>query len=660
MKKTLSLFLAVVMVAMMIPFATLTTVADDFTSYTQDFTAWGAANANSSPQGTLTLPEGYLTSGTTGDNWNNAILSDGFHIAGNSVLVMAKDAGTDTARVVKVTLNTSLLFAGVYIGSTGVDNEGNVVVPAAGVALTTGTYSANRNVYFSYMGGPKNDAAFWSGSNSDADNGGNFDFGGYATTIYKNGDTNTNIGYAGLKEDSAYQTAAQTGKDFNIYLEIGADNVLDYVHVEYEGGQNWYTFVPRADKTFKGGLFFENNGWDNNTEFTVKSVKVTKGTFAQKDTAEAIINDDMSTWGANGNLTDLVLPEGWGHANAHSNRGMGSTVDAHGVTITGNEGIYTTANIGEGTNRVVSVKFNTMYKYSRLYIGFGGPYNRYSTANTAQCVGLFFVGGPNNRYVFNTAASRAGKEILQVADTYSTEVKYNGEVVTADSPNHPYNALQNDGILGKDMILSIEIVDDVVSMVYLQCGQDVWSFTPAKTLSAKGCISIWDCNWGTDNQVAIKSVSVTAGSFTKSATEEDIVAAGKATLETVNEETGVSFTTKMSAADLQHIVDVYELGLFTKVQVGTLITTKEWVDAAGDVTFEALDAVKGEDDTAYLDIVSDFCDLCDVNTFASTVYTDNTELEYYAVGYMKVTLHGGKVVLTFYTDVTTATLASLA
>ena len=120
---------------------------------------------------------------------------------------------------------------------------------------------------------------------------------------------------------------------------------------------------------------------------------------------------------------------------------------------------------------------------------------------------------------------------------------------------------------------------------------------------------------------------------------------------------GIRFTTTVAADDLQKLVDLESAGTIAKVEVGTLITTKAWADAAGKVSFEALDAIKG-DKTAYVAVMATIGDFYAENTFAGTIGNAKAEREYVAVGFVKVTLTNGSVVYS-YSAATNATLASV-
>ena len=120
---------------------------------------------------------------------------------------------------------------------------------------------------------------------------------------------------------------------------------------------------------------------------------------------------------------------------------------------------------------------------------------------------------------------------------------------------------------------------------------------------------------------------------------------------------GIRFTTTIGAADLQKFVDYHNAGTVAKVEVGTLITTKAWADAAGKVSFEALDAIKG-DKTAYVAVMATIGDFYAENTYAGTIGNAKADREYVAVGFVKVTLADGSVAYS-YSAATTATLASV-
>ena len=122
---------------------------------------------------------------------------------------------------------------------------------------------------------------------------------------------------------------------------------------------------------------------------------------------------------------------------------------------------------------------------------------------------------------------------------------------------------------------------------------------------------------------------------------------------------GIRFTTAIDADDFQTLVDLYDEGEVDMIEFGTLITTEAWADAAGAVTFAALDTAVGESGkTAYVAVMATIGDFYDgLNTFAGSIGNAKAERTYVAVGFAKVTI--GEEVLYVYSAATTETLASV-
>lgn len=120
--------------------------------------------------------------------------------------------------------------------------------------------------------------------------------------------------------------------------------------------------------------------------------------------------------------------------------------------------------------------------------------------------------------------------------------------------------------------------------------------------------------------------------------------------------TGIRFLTEFNADRLNMLVSMYEGNRITMIECGTLITTKDWAEAAGGVTFEALDNIRG-DRVAYINVQATLKDWYTTDTFAGTVVTSNEAREYWAAGYVKITYANGDVLIS-YSNSQAATLAT--
>lgn len=135
------------------------------------------------------------------------------------------------------------------------------------------------------------------------------------------------------------------------------------------------------------------------------------------------------------------------------------------------------------------------------------------------------------------------------------------------------------------------------------------------------------------------------------------LAAGAASLRDEEGNTAIRFTSVFNASDLQTLVDLYEAGIVSKVEVGTLITTTPWAEAAGEVTHAALDDI-ANGKTAYIEVEATINQWYATNTFAGSVITSNVDREYQAVGFINVELANGAN-LVVYSAVTASDLATL-
>ena len=188
-----------------------------------------------------------------------------------------------------------------------------------------------------------------------------------------------------------------------------------------------------------------------------------------------------------------------------------------------------------------------------------------------------------------------------------------------------------------------------------------------------GYLTISHMGWGGNCALTVKTVDVYAGTYAEmgasiysadfkkpSAVVEQVNATeltkGEASYNEIAQ--GIRFTTAIDADDFQTLVDLYDEGEVDMIEFGTLITTEAWADAAGAVTFAALDTAVGDSGkTAYVAVMATIGDFYDGNVFAGSIGNAKAERTYVAVGFAKVTV--GEDVIYVYSAATTATLASV-
>ena len=301
MKKTLSLVLALVMVALMLPIAAFTTSADDAVPYSQvwDFTK-ATPDAGTTGNITANLPTGWVATDdpdtalghkkwttTLNYDWKDKphsvqgeVYEDeqkpiGVRLGGANMGIAMTDAaglpagivdGT-TDYTVTVKWNTTHKFAKIWWGWSGVDAETKLIkVP------TKDSVVAADGVAFNATGGPSNVGAQFS---DGPDNGANIAFKGTNAQDRQN-EYGSQIGGQAIID--AFTPAQEAGAVFTTTLEVvGGKLVAVYV----EAGGTTVKYLPSTDFEVKGYFSVWETNWGDNNTVNIRSVEIKEGTMTK-------------------------------------------------------------------------------------------------------------------------------------------------------------------------------------------------------------------------------------------------------------------------------------------------------------------------------------------------------------------------------------------
>lgn len=301
MKKTLSLVLALVMVALMLPIAAFTTSADDAVPYSQvwDFTK-ATPDAGTSGNITPNLPTGWVATddantelghkkwtttlnydwkdkphSVEGDVYEDEQKPIGVRLGGANMGIAMTDAaglpagivdGT-TDYTVTVKWNTTHKFAKIWWGWSGVDAETKLIkVP------TKDSVAAADGVAFNATGGPSNVGKQFS---DGPDKGANIAFKGTNAQDRQN-EYGSQIGGQAIID--AFTPAQEAGAVFTTTLEVvGGKLVAVYV----EAGGTTVKYLPSTDFEVKGYFSVWETNWGDNNTVNIRSVEIKEGTIAK-------------------------------------------------------------------------------------------------------------------------------------------------------------------------------------------------------------------------------------------------------------------------------------------------------------------------------------------------------------------------------------------
>ena len=329
MKRILSLVLAILMTALMIPFSVVTSAANE---------AGGQNTANSTDfPFLLKLPAGWVVSRDDMMGAKNGIDANGVTLGSDTQsLAMTAKVGIGQKRVISVDFGTPSKISIINFSweaaqpSAGNVNQANITAARGGNELL-----------FCVFGGPEqqpiSDAASFSwkvsasASGSGWMNSGSNAVGYYRTTPEGNFSTSNirrwTIGNTKDKVDDAWGSSLKAiydgalgtnGTKMTVYIEIDENDYVTgayYQTVFYDAQGNFvrenvvYTQNDIAYKAKCDGYFtIGHSGWGENAAMTIKSVNINAGTA--KEMGELLHSTNFQTWGAeHNNALDYVTPE---------------------------------------------------------------------------------------------------------------------------------------------------------------------------------------------------------------------------------------------------------------------------------------------------------------------------------------------------------------
>lgn len=687
MRKALSLILAVVMVALMIPFAAITSLAaDGDVLYSMDFTEWGKKNANAvtAVGETLELPDGFVGTKQIATNRLSSVSEEGVYLGGEQQgIAMTSPVGVGTDRVIEIKWNTK---EKVCVVRFGFSDEG--VTPTADAIWTK-----NQIAIFT-KGGPGYEAgkAFLE---SDKDNLATMvatsnKASGIADTSAGNStrnlvmstevkDANGNLVNPEFARMRLF-TALGTGMDFTTYIVV-EDDIVKEIHLEGDGAR--FSFKPEVEVSAKGCLSIWHTNLGANTNMNVKSIKFvdnTKGTYKFPELAEETPANVLHSY----NFADAETL-----ADVPYDINIDETVDSKFEL---NNGALWQTLTNPATGNTTYAK--THIKVDREYF----PDSQNFTVEAVVAGGattriLFFSFGMNeddsSSYGFVDGQSfKIRFESLTDADETNDKLTSdNGYAQSTTTYNNnqlfPASMLEN-WKNGSDMKIQMVVAGGWLVGTYVTIENET-----VLIVHANGCHKIPEGDMAilqhlkgsATEAVGIKSITIldkpvysvdtntyetTANHVVHSLENNQVdvysvsdveLTKGDASLRVVESENGIRFSTSFTEEDLQTLVDLVDTGAIAKVEVGTLITTTPWATAAGAVTHEALDAIAG-DKTAYVEVMATLYDWYAENTFAGTISALKDGREYQAVGFIRITDSMGHVIY-IYSDANTATLAGV-
>ena len=302
MKKTLSLVLALVMVALMLPFAAFTTSAEDpYYSFT-DFTK-ATPDAGTSGNITPNLPTGWVATDDANTElghkkWTTTINYDwkenphsvqdevyedeqkpiGVRLGGANMGIAMTDAagvpegilkGT-TDYTITVKWNTTHKFAHMRWGWSGLDaTTGAPIVP------TKDTVAAAQNIAYNYTGGPSNVGGAQEAFGDGTDKGGNIMFNGTYCADRQN-EYGSQVNHAYI--DAAHHAGVVAGSQVTTTFEVVGGKVVA-VYNTISGVT--VTYLPSSDFVANGYFSIWITNWGDNNTANVQSVEIKEGTVAK-------------------------------------------------------------------------------------------------------------------------------------------------------------------------------------------------------------------------------------------------------------------------------------------------------------------------------------------------------------------------------------------
>ena len=330
MKKTLSLVLALVMVALMLPFAAFTTSAEDpYYSFT-DFTK-ATPDAGTSGNITPNLPTGWVATDDANTAlghkaWTTTINYDwkenphsvqdevyedeqkpiGVRFGGANMGIAMTDAagvpegilkGT-TDYTITVKWNTTHKFAHMRWGWSGLDaTTGAPIVP------TKDTVAAAQNIAYNYTGGPSNVGGAQEAFGDGADKGGNMMFNNTYCADRQN-EYGSQVNHAYI--DAAHHAGVVAGSQVTTTFEVVGGKVVA-VYNTISGVT--VTYLPSSDFVANGYFSIWITNWGDNNTANVQSVEIKEGTVAKVQFPEVSNTQTLASVDFTAIKTDAALTD---------------------------------------------------------------------------------------------------------------------------------------------------------------------------------------------------------------------------------------------------------------------------------------------------------------------------------------------------------------
>ena len=471
--------------------------------------------------------------------------------------------------------------------------------------------------------------------------------------------------------------AFSRGDLFTTYIFVGEDSIIDKVAIEVESAGLRFeymtatTYAANMDAYGRFGIWITNDGdatsatiknvtyldnSDDSFEYTTvlgKSATENAALYAHYDFSDATSISDLPGVVLDGANADAVLRDG------------ALYLETDGAL---SERIYHN---------------DTAFILPRTYLPDGGNYTLELVLDGNSYANYTFMYWTNDDYSDDNVALT---EYFNFLTYYKEDIKGNADKLAAnkgvvnavgnsggaDFPADMRNNRKNNEIRIQLIVennifayayVSIVTEEGVLSAHYTQTGN--------KDTANRDFAIMCRTDAGYGGSVGIKSITILDNAYCDLDTTdysapaesvEDIVAATALTAGATSYNSaaqGIRFTTAIDADDFQTLTDLCDEGKVDKIEFGTLITTEAWADAAGAVTFAALDTAVGESGkTAYVAVMATVGDFYDgLNTFAGSIGNAKAERTYVAVGFAKVTI--GEDVIYVYSAATTAALASV-
>ena len=642
MKRTLSLFLAFIMVLMIVPFGAFTSIALETYEETgkvlhsMDFLNSGVKNNETwFLSANLSLPTGYVAKKYTYNGGISASLNSSYGVrlkgAGQS-LGMTINPDNDVDQIVEIQIAISEKLKNLKIAWT----------PTA-ITNTTASPSANW-IRFYFGGGPKDTSSISPSFRS---------FNCYerpASAIYRNGEQllnhmkqpDENV----LKTDEAFYDAIANGKVITIRISI-LDKKVDTVYLSCGEGDGLvtYAFKSYAGISAEGYLGIWNDGSGSDTSVDIRSIKI-----SEHPSTIAIERDEMPyTVNFEG---QSALPAGYVATTSNGTSGSYS-MGEKGLTLVGsNMGIVMPQLVKRGLAHTVTVDFNVDADKSFDKLAFMWSDSALTASDKLSESGkavAFSYSKTADKVLWESDATLGGmpyviggKAFSGIYKSQKGSIGYDGlkaETGLLSAAREGRNLTLSLDISASGSIISIRLKQGDVQYVYLpEEGEEIGA--------NQGYLSIWSYGDMSDAAINIKSISVTEGNYLDPAFLQNYVEFRNEVNYAGQLKTGVRFLTQLSENAFQDLVDLSDAKWIKDVRIGTLITVTQWAEKVDEVTFASLDAVR-DGHTAYINVEATLGDFKYLNTFAGTVFTEDDSRTYYARGYTKITLANGEQIITY-------------